>query len=63
MSWTDGNRREITKDDYDAIKSGRKNKKEFFSDWELCGYGASPGRIFEEDGKYFIEYGISDSCD
>lgn len=62
MSWKE-RKREITKDDYDAIKSGEKNKKDFFNECELWGYGAIPGRVYESEGKYFIDYGISDSCD
>lgn len=56
--------REITKEEYDAIKAGEKRTDDFFSEAELMGYGACPSFIpVEREGKYYIPYGISDSCD
>ena len=62
MSWIE-TKREITKEDYEAIKSDKKSKREFFTEAELMGYGAIPTRVYERDGRYFIDYGISDCCD
>lgn len=55
--------REISKEDYDAIKNGEKGVNEFFSQAEILGYGAIPSNAVEKDGEYYIPYGISDSCD
>lgn len=55
--------REINKENYDAIQSGKKSMEDFFNSCELCGYGATPMHTYERDGKYYIYYGISDSCD
>ena len=57
------NDREISKEDYDAINAGEKKKSDFFSEAELVGYGAIPQKPVEKDGKYYIPYGISSSCD
>lgn len=62
MSWHHG-KREITKEDYEAILNGEKGQDDFFSESELLGYGAIPSKPYEKDGKYYIPYGISDSCD
>lgn len=62
MSWLH-KEREISKESYDAIKSGKKKEEDFFNSCELCGYGATPLKTYEKDGKYYIYYGISDSCD
>lgn len=55
--------REITKEDYDAVKAGEKSLYSFFSDADIMGYGALPHNVFERDGKYYLSYSISDSCD
>ena len=62
MAWIT-NEREITKEDYDAIKARKKGVNEFFNDSELIGYGAIPSSPVEKNGKYYIPYGISTSCD
>ena len=62
MAWVYHDR-EISKEDYEAIKAGAKKVNEFFDVAEICGYGAIPSRPYEKDGKYFIPYGISTSCD
>lgn len=62
MSWIEA-KREITKEDYEAIQNGEKEKRDFFDECELNGYGAIPKDVYEYEGKYFIDYGISDSCD
>lgn len=62
MAWV-SNTREISKEDYEAITSGAKKLHEFFSEAELVGYGAIPRKPYEKDGKYYIPYGISTSCD
>ena len=55
--------KEITKEDYEAIQRNEKTPKDFFNMAQIMGYGASPDQPYEKDGKYFIPYGISDSCD
>ena len=55
--------KEITKEDYEAIRNGEKETRDFFSIAEIAGYGAIPGEPYEKDGKYILPYGISDSCD
>lgn len=55
--------REISKEDYDAILNNEKKPSDFFEIWEMAGYGAIPSQPYKEDGKYYIPYGISDSCD
>ena len=56
-------KREISKEDFEAINAGKKSVKDFFNEAEICGYGAIPRQPYEKDGQYFIPYGISDSCD
>ena len=62
MGWYYENR-EITKEDYENIKAGKKRAYDFFSIAETAGYGAIPHEPYEKDGKYFIPYGISNFCD
>jgi len=62
MSWVE-RKKEITKADYDAINKREKNIMDFFEEWEIAGYGAIPSNPVEREGKYYIPYGISTSCD
>ena len=62
MAWIE-TRKEITKEDYDSIKEQKKKICDFFTIDQLAGYGAIPGQPYEKDGKYYIPYGISTSCD
>ena len=55
--------REISKEDYEQIIAGVKSENDFFNEAEICGYGAIPSKPVERDGKHYIPYGISDSCD
>lgn len=55
--------REITKEDYEAIKNKEKSVYDFFSEAEVCGYGASAYQPVEKDGKYIIPFNMSNSCD
>ena len=55
--------KEISKEDYEAIKKGRKNVYDFFSEAAIMGYGLLANGPVERDGKYFIPYYMSDSCD
>ena len=56
-------KKQITKEEYEAIKKGEKSPSDFFSEAALVGYGAIPQMPIEQDGEYYIPYGISDSCD
>lgn len=62
MGWYHSER-EITEEDFLAIMEGKKSPRDFFLVSEIAGYGAVPGMPYEKDGKYFIPYGMSDSCD
>lgn len=62
MSWIE-TRKEITKEDYDALNKGEKGLDDFFTIDQIAGYGAIPGQPYTKDGKYYIPYGISTSCD
>ena len=55
--------KEITKESYEAIMNGEKDVDDFFTEAQILGYGACPSNPVERDGKYYIPYGISDSCD
>ena len=55
--------REISKEDYEAITSGEKNKYSLFSEAAVMGYGLIAYEPFERDGKYFIPFSMADSCD
>lgn len=55
--------KEITKEDYEAIKAGKKHESDFFTQAQIWGYGASPHQAVERDGKYIIPFNMSDSCD
>ena len=57
------NYRQISKEDYEAIKAGAKNVADFFNIAETAGYGALPYPPEQRDGKYVIPYYMSDSCD
>lgn len=62
MSWYH-DKKEITKEDYEAILAGEKTPRDFFNVTEIMGYGAIPEQPVEKDGTYYIPYGISDTCD
>ena len=55
--------REISKEDFEAIKSGDKSPYDFWSEAAVMGYGLLCHKPVERDGKYFIPYHMSDSCD
>ena len=55
--------RRIKKEEYDAINTGTMNMIDLFDDSQIMGYGASPRKVFERDGEYFVGYYMSDSCD
>ena len=62
MSWLH-KEREISKDAYYDIEAGKKEMEDYFTQCELVAYGATPLVTYERDGKYYIYYGISTSCD
>ena len=62
MSWIE-TKKEITKEDYKALNTGEKKLDDFFTVDQIADYGAIPGQPYEKDGKYYIPYGISTSCD
>ena len=62
MAWV-YKRRTISKEDYEAIKRGEKKEEDFFDECALIGYGAIPQCAREDNGEYYIPYGISTCCD
>lgn len=65
----DLHKREITAQQYNravALNQCRltmQDVKDVFTDAEMIGYGCLPSNVFEQDGKYWVWYYISDSCD
>lgn len=55
--------REITKEEFDQIKAKERSVYSFFSEASVMGYGLLAYQPFERDGKYFIPFNMSDSCD
>lgn len=55
--------KEITKEEYDEIKAGKKSVYSFFSEAQISGYGLLAYQPRERDGKYYIPFNMSDSCD
>lgn len=57
------NEREISKADYEEIIAGNKSVYDFWSEAAVIGYGLLANEPIERDGKYFIPFHMSDSCD
>ena len=55
--------REITKEEYEAIRSGKMNRYDLWSETTIMGYGLIAHEPYERDGKYYISFHMSDSCD
>lgn len=55
--------REITKEEFEEIEEGKRSVYSFFSEAAVMGYGLLAYKPIERDGKYYIPYDISDSCD
>ena len=47
----------------DSYYMTNEDKKKYFSEAILCGYGLYSCKIHEEDGKYICTYSTGDSCD
>lgn len=61
-------KREITKEQYErAIQNGghiaEEDKSDVFSCSEIWGYGVYGNRVVEDDGKYYVDYSIGETCD
>lgn len=56
-------KREISKEQFEAVKAGQMSVYSFFYDWERFGYGIYSPHVIELDGKYFVSYYMGDSCD
>ena len=52
---------EITKEDYD--KATAKSPYAIVSESILMGYGCCGAKVYEENGKYYLEYDRGNSCD
>lgn len=65
----DLHKREITAEQYNraiALNKGYLTKHDtnkVFTEAEMIGYGCLPSNVFEQDGKYWVWYYISDTCD
>ena len=55
--------KEITKEEFEKIKAGELNKYSFFTEAQVIGYGLIASQPFEREGKYYIPYSMSNSCD
>lgn len=56
-------KKEISKENYEAIKAGEKSVYDFFSEAAVIGYGCVAFEPFEKEGKFYIPYNMSNSCD
>jgi len=61
-------KREITKDLYDrSMENNGHLKTEWYSECfttaERLGYGVYGTLVFEEDGKYYVQFSMGESCD
>ena len=57
---------EITKEQFDKCPRGfvpPELEPEFFDGSILHGYGLYRTRVYEKDGKYFLDFKIGDTCD
>ena len=56
--------REITEEQYNRAVN-KLDTSGLFSPQEVMGYGVYCERYFQdkEDGKYYVEYSVGDSCD
>ena len=55
--------REISKEEYEAITSGDKDKYSLWHEAIVFAYSLVAFEPFERDGKYYIPYTMADSCD
>ena len=60
--------KEITLEQYQRAKdhNGYLTKEDYlivYTDAERYGYGVYGGSVHERDGRYFVSYKTSDSCD
>ncbi len=63
--------REITKEEYDEIMTASNGhghvpinlETKYFNICILCGYGLYGTKVREENGKYFLDYSIGETCD
>lgn len=55
--------REISKEDYEAIMAGQKSVYDFWDEAAVMGYGLLAHKPIERNGRYYIPYDMSDSCD
>ena len=65
---TDYTKREITKEIYDRAMEHKgyithEDRKVVFDDSELYGYGVYGATAYEENGKYYCNFSLGDSCD
>ena len=62
---------ELTKEQYDELMTASKGRgvvpeeleTKYFDISTLRGYGLYGTRVYEKDGKYFLNYNRGESCD
>lgn len=54
-------KRKITKEEFDQAK--KKGAYSLISETIIMGYGVYGAKVEEEDGEYFLEFEMGDSCD
>ena len=55
-------KREITREQYIGVIEDN-DISEIFTTQELIGYGVYQRRFYEENGKYYADFMLGDSCD
>lgn len=55
-------KRELTPEQYRNVID-KHDTSGIFTAQEVMGYGVYCERYFQEDGKYFVEFSLGDSCD
>lgn len=54
-------KRKITKEEFDQAK--KEGAYSLISETIIMGYGAYGAKVEEEEGEYFLEFEMGDSCD
>jgi len=54
--------REITKEQFVNVIE-KHDASGIFTTQELMGYGIYQERYYEQDGKYYVDFTLGDSCD
>ena len=55
-------KKELTPEQWRNVTE-KHDTTDIFTAQEVCGYGVYCERYYAQDGKYFVEYSVGDSCD